>query len=329
MSDASGVGRADMPPPNLWLHRYAVLTACATFLLIFVGGLVTSTGSGLSVPDWPLSYGQVFPAMQGGVLYEHGHRMVAAFVGLLTVILAVWVWRKEPRRWVRWLAAAALMAVILQGVLGGLTVLLGLPLLVSVFHACLAQAFFASTVVLAVVTRPSWVRPASSAAGSVALSAVRLAGLTTFAVYVQLVLGAVMRHMGAGLAIPDFPLAFGKLIPPILSERVLIHFVHRLGAVTVAALVIWTAVRMLRQTPRQDAIVRSSILLLVLLAGQMTLGALAVLSRLSVLPTTAHVAGGAALLATALFLTLRSYRLSAAAAETPGRGWIAQEVPAC
>ena len=120
------------------LHRFAVATAVATLFLIFAGGLVTSTESGLSVPDWPLSYGRLMPPMVGGVFYEHGHRMVATAVGILTILLAVWLSRREPRAWVRRLGYAALAAVVAQGVLGGLTVLFLLPMAVSVAHACLA-----------------------------------------------------------------------------------------------------------------------------------------------------------------------------------------------
>src|SRR5499425_542003 len=138
------------------LHRLAVATAVATFVLLFVGGLVTSTGSGLAVPDWPLSFGQVFPRMEGGVLFEHGHRLVASAVGLLTLVLALWLVVREPRPGVRALGLLALFAVVLQGVLGGVTVLYKLPLAVSVSHACLAQAFFCLTVALAVVTGPGW-----------------------------------------------------------------------------------------------------------------------------------------------------------------------------
>src|SRR5687767_5859274 len=124
------------------LHRYAIVTAVATLLLIVAGGLVTSTESGLSVPDWPLSYGRLMPPMVGGVFYEHGHRMVATAVGLLTVVLAVWLARREPRPWVRRLGWLALAAVVAQGLLGGLTVIYLLPTAISVAHACLAQAFF-------------------------------------------------------------------------------------------------------------------------------------------------------------------------------------------
>src|SRR5262249_26177804 len=145
-----------MPVCPVWVHRFAVLTAGATLILIFVGALVTSTGSGLAVPDWPLSFGQVFPPMVGGVLFEHGHRLVAAFVGLLTVTLMVLLTQWEPRLWVRWLARVAVLAVLLQGTLGGVTVLFRLPLAGSVAHACLAQAFLGLVVPLAVGTAPRW-----------------------------------------------------------------------------------------------------------------------------------------------------------------------------
>jgi cytochrome c oxidase assembly protein subunit 15 len=140
----------------MWLHRYAKLVSASTVLLIVAGGLVTSTGSGLSVPDWPTSYGWsmfTFPLrhMVGGIFYEHGHRLIASTVGFLTIILAVWIWRVEPRRWVRTLGFAALGSVILQGLLGGITVLLFLPTAVSTAHAGLAQIFFCLTVAIALV----------------------------------------------------------------------------------------------------------------------------------------------------------------------------------
>src|SRR5688500_11195615 len=137
---------------DAWRHRFAVATVAATLALIFVGGLVTSTGSGLSVPDWPLSYGMVMPPMVGGVFYEHGHRMVASAVGFLTLVLAVWTARAEPRPRVRRLAWVAFATVIAQGVLGGLTVIFLLPTPISVTHACLAQAFFCITIALAYLT---------------------------------------------------------------------------------------------------------------------------------------------------------------------------------
>src|ERR1700676_4757310 len=137
---------------RFWLHRYAVLLAVCTLFLVVAGASVTSKEAGLSVPDWPLSYGQVMPEMTGGVFFEHGHRMVATTVGMLTIVLAIWLWRAEPRPWMRKLGFVALGAVILQGVLGGLTVLLLLPPPVSISHACLAQLFFSTTVALMMFT---------------------------------------------------------------------------------------------------------------------------------------------------------------------------------
>ncbi len=184
----------------VWVHRFAVLTAGATLVLIFVGALVTSTGSGLAVPDWPLSFGQVFPPMVGGVLFEHGHRLVAALVGLLTVALMVLLTQWESRIWVRWLARGAVLAVLLQGTLGGMTVLLRLPLVVSVTHACLAQAFLCLVITLAVCTAPGWQATPAGRAEQQQPPLWVLAAITVGMVYLQLVLGALMRHMGAGLA---------------------------------------------------------------------------------------------------------------------------------
>src|SRR3984957_15394720 len=140
------------------LHRWSILLAFCTLLLVVAGGLVTSRDAGLSVPDWPLSYGKLMPPMEGGILYEHGHRMVATAVGLLTIVSMIWLLRSERRKWLRWLGAIALLAVVLQGVLGGLTVLLLLPWWISTAHACLAQLFFSTTVAMALFTSAWWVR---------------------------------------------------------------------------------------------------------------------------------------------------------------------------
>lgn len=318
----------DVPGAPLWVHRFAVLTAAATLLLIFVGALVTSTGSGLAVPDWPLSFGQVFPPMVGGVLFEHGHRMVAAFVGMLTVTLMVLLSHWEPRAWVRWLARGALLAVVLQGALGGATVLLRLPTVVSVTHACLAQAFLCLTVVLAVCTAPGWhtLQPRWRDQYRPALRV--LATGTTVMVYLQLILGALMRHTGAGLAIPDFPLAFGRLIPPLVSPAVTIHFLHRLGALLVACISAWTLIRVWGHYRAERVLRRPAIALAVLLLLQLTLGALTIWTRRAVLPMTAHVAIGAAVLATSLLLTLRVYRLVTPAERVPGRRVASEQVTA-
>ena len=298
---------------NVGLHRFALFTACCTVFLIFVGGLVTSTESGLSVPDWPTTYGWnmfTFPLSKwvGGIFYEHGHRLVASFVGFLTAILAIWTWLKEKRRWVRWLSASALAAVILQGVLGGLTVLFLLPAPISTLHACLAQTFFCLTISLALFTSPGWKRGLpviKREAESIPLQT--LCAMTTGAIYLQLILGALMRHTNAGLAIPDFPLAFGRIIPPFTSDKVVIHFAHRMGAVIVAAMIVWTFSRIARFYSDYRLLYRPAMTMLVLVCIQLTLGALTVWTAKAVTPTTAHVATGALVLGTSLLLTLRAY----------------------
>jgi cytochrome c oxidase assembly protein subunit 15 len=291
------------------LHRYARLLAGVTFVLIFAGGLVTSTGSALAVPDWPLSFGKFFPKMQGGVLYEHGHRMIAGTVALMTLGLAIWAWRAEKRRMVRYLALFALALVIVQAVLGGLTVLLLLPLAIAVSHAATAQAFFCLTIALALFTNPRWQEfPRVRSAGE-RPRLPELAAVTTLVIYSQILIGAVMRHMGAGLAIPDFPLAFGKVFPPLESLPEQINYAHRVGAVVVSGFVCWTVVQTLRFYGGYRMLRRPAVGMLILLIAQITLGALTILSSRAVLPTTAHVAIGAALLATTLALTLRAYRL--------------------
>lgn len=293
---------------NKALHRYAVLVSGATFALVVAGGLVTSTGSGLAVPDWPLSFGMVFPPMVGGVLFEHGHRMVAAAVGILVVALYVWTLFGAPRKSVRTLSACALGTVVLQGLLGGLTVLMKLPPAVSVAHACLAQAFLCLTVALAAMTGERWpkIEPAAPKPGSISLRTLSM--LTTGAVYSQLILGAVMRHTGAGLSIPDFPLAFGRVLPELTDPRVQIHFAHRIGALVVTGLVVWTVARILRAHGGEPLLRRPALLLVALLAAQITLGALTIWTGKAVIPTTAHVLGGACVLAASFLITLRAHR---------------------
>lgn len=292
---------------NPGLHRFAVATAAATLLLITAGGLVTSTESGLSVPDWPTTYGWnmfTFPLSKwvGGIRFEHSHRLIASTVGLLTIVLAVWLQCREQRWWVRRLGWAALAAVVAQGVLGGLTVLFLLPTPVSIAHACLAQTFFCLVVALAVVTSPGF--QAGEAAPASALS--RAAAVTTGLVFLQLLAGAVMRHTKAGLAIPDFPLALGRLVPPIGSFAVGIHFAHRVGAVLVTGAVALTLARSVHAG--RPGLARTASILAACVAGQVVLGALTVLSKKDVILTTAHVATGALVLGVSLALAIGSRR---------------------
>jgi cytochrome c oxidase assembly protein subunit 15 len=310
----------------LWLHRYAKVVAASTVLLIAAGGMVTSTGSGLAVPDWPNSYGYFmfsFPLdkMVGGIFYEHGHRMIASTVGFLTIILAVWTWRVEPRRWVRWLAVAALGAVILQGLLGGLTVLFFLPAPISIGHAGLAQLFFCITLSLALFTSAGWRATAEPVDDAILR---RIALTTTLMIYGQILLGATMRHVGAGLAIPDFPLSFGHLLPPHWSAPVALHFAHRMGAVLVAMAIVASSAHVWYHHPRRRELVRPATLLVLFVGVQITLGAFVVWSGLQPIVNTAHVVNGALVLGTSIVLTLRSFRLrfERVAHASPGRTMI-------
>lgn len=307
-------------PFDPWRHRCAVGLASATVVLLTAGGLVTSTGSGLAVPDWPLSFGRFFPRMVGGVLFEHGHRLIAGTVGLSTLGLTIWFARSEARAWVRLIAWLAFGAVLAQSLLGGLTVLLRLPASVSVAHACLAQAFFCLTVGLALSTSRRFTSaPPQPLGADHAPPLWVLGGTATLLVYIQLILGAIMRHTGAGLAIPDVPLAFGRLVPPFLSFEIVIHYTHRVGALLTAIVVAWAAARVLRRHHDRSDLAGPARLALVLVAAQIGLGITTVATRLAVLPATAHVVTGALLLATCLVLTVRAARAAADRPE-PVRG---------
>lgn len=297
---------------NVWHHRYAKVVTVFTVLLIAAGGLVTSTGSGLSVPDWPTSYGWnmfTFPLRHwvGGIRYEHGHRLIASTVGFLTIILAAWTWGVESRRWVRRLGFAALAAVILQGLLGGLTVIFFLPAPISIGHAGLAQIFFCLTLTLALVTSPGWTHTTATVADPMLR---RIAAATTVLIYTQILVGATMRHTNAGLAIPDFPYAFGHVIPPVWSAKIAIHFAHRVGALVVSLAILATTSHVFYHHRGRPELVRPASLLLLCLSMQVTLGAFVVWSGKDPVINTGHVVNGALVLGASLVLTLRAFRLS-------------------
>jgi cytochrome c oxidase assembly protein subunit 15 len=248
--------------------------------------------------------------MKGGVLFEHGHRMVAFTVSCLMVGLAITTQVVEQRVWVKKLAWSALGAVVLQAVLGGVTVLLHLPTQVSVAHAGLAQIFFCLVVTLALVTSRSWIeenphrltdRP----------SPIRLwAAWTTALVYLQIVLGAVTRHSGAGLAIPDFPLSFGQLLPPDWSPLVALQFSHtRIGALIVLLFVSHTAYRACFHFPEEKGLFWPAAAAGLLVWFQCFLGMAILFTQKAIVPTSVHVIVGAATLASMLVLTLNSFQL--------------------
>ncbi len=267
------------------LHRFAIFTAAASFLLIVAGGLVTSTGSGLSVPDWPLSYGSLLPPMVGGIRFEHAHRMLAAAAGLLTLILMIWLLVKEPRRGVRRLGMFAFGLIFLQGILGGITVLWQLPLLISVAHACLGQIFFATMAALAQITSPQWTKPdwlPLEAQPSASLQ--RRGLLTVAAIAIQLVLGALLRHAGWR---------------PRLVEA------HLMMAAGVGFFIVATAMEILRKHRRALPLIRPALALKGLLILQVILGLSTWARGRETALATAHVAGGALLLAVSVVLAIR------------------------
>src|SRR6266568_511499 len=203
---------------NGWLNRFAWFTAFATLLLICSGGMVTSKGVGLAVPDWPTTFGYnmfLFPLSKwvGGILFEHTHRLMGSAVGFLTIILAVWLWLREGRQWVRNLGVIALAGVILQGILGGLRVTM-MKNEIGIFHACIALAFFGLLVLIALVTTNFWGTLGKQRIDSRKFASLKtLAIAVTIAIYVQLALGATMRHQHRDLAMLDFPTANGAWIP--------------------------------------------------------------------------------------------------------------------
>ncbi len=301
---------------NRWLNRFVWLTAGATLLLICSGGMVTSKGVGLAVPDWPTTFGYnmfLFPVSRwvGGILFEHTHRLVASVVGLLTIVLALWLSRSEPRRWVRNVGWAALGAVVLQGALGGLRVTM-MKDEIGIFHACLAQAFLGLLVFLGVITSRTW----GEARADPARPNWRwLPVMATIVIYAQLALGATMRHQHRDLSILDFPTAYGRVIPDVspaniaainewrdaraLSEvtpaQIWLQMSHRFGALLVAAAVVAVWLRF-RANAADALLLRLTTIWLFLLAAQITLGAWTVWSNKAADVATAHVALGATML---------------------------------
>jgi cytochrome c oxidase assembly protein subunit 15 len=296
-----GTGPAQIPADaSVWPHRLAVVLACATFPLLFIGGLVTSKGAGLAVPDWPTTFGYnmlLYPwsKMVGNIFYEHSHRLVAAAVGLLTMALTLAFWLRERRHWLRWLGVAALLLVILQGVIGGLRVVL-LENTLAIVHAAFAQAFFALTVSLAIFTSPDWNSEPSEKPITDGGRLSRLCALTTGLIYGQAVFGAVLRHTG---------------------ERVDAHLFF---AALVALHVIFILVRVMKFHADRPKLTRPASFLGVLLLLQLMLGVGSYFGKFTsmfglptgtlMILTTTHLVMGALMLATSLLLTLRAYRFS-------------------
>ncbi|MGD0129192.1 MAG: COX15/CtaA family protein [Terriglobia bacterium] len=283
-------------PYSPWLHRYAIFVAVCTFILIIAGALVTSNDAGLSVPDWPTSFGSFrMPRMVGGVMFEHGHRMIAGTVGILTIILALAIWIRDSRRWAKWVAGGAVLAVLAQAALGGITVLFYLPVAISTSHATLGQIFFCLAASLAVFTRAGWRWDEPKLEDTSAPSLRLLTVVTTGIILVQLVIGAVYRHSGKGLDL------------------------HIAGAGVVTMFVAYLVTRILIKFSQTPQLLRPALLLGGMLVVQVSLGIASYVVKMAernapqplppvVNTTTAHVAVGALVLLTSLYMTYQTHR---------------------
>jgi cytochrome c oxidase assembly protein subunit 15 len=281
---------------NRSLHKFAVFTACSTFCLLIAGALVTSNDAGLSIPDWPLAYGSLTPPMVGGIRYEYTHRVFATCIGLLTIVLAAWLWKAAQRPWLRWMGVAALGGVIAQGILGGMTVRMYQPPPISAAHATLAQLFFSTVVAIAVFTSAWWQGSVAEMDDPGTPQVRSLVIWTVSAVFLQLILGAAFRHKGFGI------------IP------------HLVGAVVVTLLVFMTAGALKRRFPASSPLRNCARILHILIGVQLLLGAGAWWSRVyaarfpqpapvMVALTVVHTVTGALVLASTLVTALLSYRI--------------------
>ncbi len=278
-------------------YRAFVLTVFGTLGLLLLGRVVHATESSLACPDWPTCFGTMFPEMTGGVFWEHLHRLVAG--GLILIFAAAtWItWRQtRPGSWMRVAAASGVGLLLVQAIFGGLTVIYRLPDAISTSHLAMAFSFLALATVLAVATsprreaRPSLARDDARSLRILATSAAAL-------VFVQSVVGGVVRHTDAGMACPDVPTCLGEWVPPLSNGLVATHFLHRVLGVVVTVLVLVLVARLLRRgTP--EHLRRFGILAGLLVLAQMTLGIVSVLSIIAVTPVSLHTLGAAALLST-------------------------------
>jgi heme a synthase len=318
-----------------WLNRFAWLTCVATLLLICSGGMVTSKDVGLAVPDWPTTFGYnmfLFPVSKwvGGILFEHTHRLMGSAVGFLTIILALWLWLSQDRQWVRNQGVIALAGVILQGILGGLRVTM-LKDEIGIFHACIAQAFLGLLVFIALVTTKFWWMLATRRIDFQKFTPIKtLAIAITIAIYVQLTLGATMRHQHRDLAILDFPTANRAWIPDTSSAalakintwrdarglsdvtafQIWLQMAHRFLAFIIAVGVVAFCLRAWRDVPGFAALKRLSIFWAALVVCQIALGAWTIWSNKAADVTTVHVALGAVMLSFGVSISAICWQIS-------------------
>jgi heme a synthase len=331
--------KSDMSEPSrstIWLNRFAWFTAVATLFLICSGGMVTSKGAGLAVPDWPTTFGYnmfLFPVSKwiGGIFFEHTHRLIASTVGFLTIILAIWLWLSEDREWVRNFGVIAVAGVVLQGILGGLRVTM-LKDEIGIFHACIAQAFFGLIVVTALVTTNFWRTLAKVMVDPKKFLPIKRLGIgTTIAIYIQLALGAIMRHEHRDLAILDFPTANGAWIPDtsanalakisawrdahafsdVTAFQIWLQMAHRFLALIITVAIILLCFRIWRDARQITALKRLSVCWIALVLGQLTLGAWTIWSNKAADIATAHVAMGAIMLSFGVSISAICWRILA------------------
>jgi heme a synthase len=310
------------------LHWYAIFVAASVLVLICSGGLVTSHGAGMAVPDWPNSFGYnmfLFPISHwvGGVLFEHTHRLIASGVGLLTIALCILTWVIEERRWVKWLAGIAVLVVIVQGVLGGLRVTEHNAVL-GLFHGCLAQGYFSLMATVALVTSGFW-RRINPVSDEPDVRRLRLWTVTVTAMlFIQLALGASMRHAHAGLSIPDFPAAYGRIFPPlddvslarinearlaqnepaISSSLILLQYIHRVWALVIVVGLTWVALNIFRQRQLPGPVRWTAVCWVAMVFAQFALGAWTVWSNKAADIATSHVFIGALTFMTGVLLSI-------------------------
>lgn len=326
-------------PYRAGLFWFAVANAVVTFLLIGLGGLVTSHEAGMSVPDWPTSYGYNMFALpirfwHGGAFFEHTHRLLASAVGLLTTILAVWLWLKDPRKWMHWLGVSAFLLVVLQGLLGGLRVDLRMASL-GIFHGAIAQTFLVLVSFLAVFTSAWWHRVAAAKPAAVPRGLRSHVLWITVLIFIQLLIAATMRHQHAGLAIPDFPAAYGSFWPdtspaaiagynehrvemngenPITAFQVILQMIHRLMAYAILLGVAAAAMLARKKLGGPDPLTKLALAWLGLIVVQILLGAATIWTNKAADVATGHVMVGALALLTGAIWCLVAIRRTRVAA---------------
>jgi cytochrome c oxidase assembly protein subunit 15 len=325
-----------MQSQPILLRRYTKFLCVVTLFLIALGALVKSTESGLSVPDWPTTYGKFMFAyplnkMAGGIKYEHTHRMLASVVGFLTLILTIWLLRiKKIPVWVKRLGIFAFLTVVAQGVLGGLTVLFFLPVWLSTFHGVLAQTFFLIVILIAYALSIERHHRWTIDEESYNPLFLRLSILLMVMIYIQLIIGNVMRHDQAGLAIPDFPTMgwtffptfdhawlsrinawrFENNLDPVNMGQVMIHLLHRCWAFLILIMMLWLNKIAYNECLDRPLILKTLYWLNTAIILQITLGISTVLSHKEAYTTTLHVTTGAIVLGLSFLMVLRASPLT-------------------